>query len=406
MHAIVFFTNIGFYHAARLRAVCNEFNGHGWKLTAVQLTEDTLDHPWGRIDGEIGFPLITLIPEINQNKSKGTIPDIPPGVLENCLVSLKPDVVFLPGWFEIFCISALWWCLINKVPTIVMSESAFADEPRNFVKELIKKRVVSKFTTFLVGGKPHVEYLEKLGANKERIFVGYDVVDNNFFSKGAELSRLNALDLHVKYDLPEKYFLAACRFIPKKNLFRLFEAFKIYRQIKDKDIPNWKLIVIGDGVLRPQLEAQIVKLNIQNDVVLPGFKRYQALAIYYGLAGAFIHASTSEQWGLVVNEAMASGLPVLVSKNCGCAEDLVKEGINGHTFNPFDINEIANLLLKISQNDSNRELMGKASQKIISEWSPEYFAKNFMKAATKALNVPHPKFIFFDKVLLHSFIKR
>jgi 1,2-diacylglycerol 3-alpha-glucosyltransferase len=59
-----------------------------------------------------------------------------------------------------------------------------------------------------------------------------------------------------------------------------------------------------------------------------------------GLASAFIQASTTEQWGLVVNEAMASGLPVLVSERCGCAPDLVKNGVNGYTFDPYDIKEI------------------------------------------------------------------
>ena len=81
---------------------------------------------------------------------------------------------------------------------------------------------------------------------------------------------------------------------------------------------------------------------------MPGFKQYDELPIYYGLAGAFIHASTTEQWGLVVNEAMAAGLPVIVSERCGCAPDLVENGRNGFTFDPYDVDALTHLMLKMA----------------------------------------------------------
>src|SRR5438034_9827058 len=83
-------------------------------------------------------------------------------------------------------------------------------------------------------------------------------------------------------------------------------------------------------------------------VHLPGFKQYEELPIFYGLADAFIHASISEPWGLVVNEAMASGLPVLVSIACGCEGDLVKEKVNGFSFNPVRFGKIAQLMLDLT----------------------------------------------------------
>src|SRR5206468_501416 len=88
----------------------------------------------------------------------------------------------------------------------------------------------------------------------------------------------------------------------------------------------WSLVVLGDGVLRGDLEQLRTELNLGDHVLFPGFKQYDELPAYYGLATAFIHASMVEPWGLVVNEAMAAGLPVLVSARCGCAWDLVEEG--------------------------------------------------------------------------------
>ena len=123
--------------------------------------------------------------------------------------------------------------------------------------------------------------------------------------------------------LPERYFLASARFVPKKNLLRLLEAYAGYRRRAGADA--WHLVLLGDGELRGDIERRSALPDLAGAVILPGFRQYDELPAYYGLARAFVHASTTEQWGLVVNEAMAAGLPVLVSDRCGCAPDLVED---------------------------------------------------------------------------------
>src|SRR5207248_5879043 len=110
--------------------------------------------------------------------------------------------------------------------------------------------------------------------------------------------------------------------------------------------PPWDLVLLGDGPLRETLNTQLSTLNLHSHVHLPGFKRYDELPVYYALAKAFVHASTTEQWGLVVNEAVASGLPVIVSERCGCVPELVNG--NGFTFDPFAEHELAELLLRLA----------------------------------------------------------
>ena len=101
-----------------------------------------------------------------------------------------------------------------------------------------------------------------------------------------------------------------------------------------------------------------------------------------------MHSSTTEQWGLVVNEAMATGLPVIISNRCGCAKDLVSHGENGFSFNPYDVTELADCLLKISRMDQeSRRKMGIASQNIIKNYSTESFAYGLHKSAREALRV-------------------
>jgi glycosyltransferase involved in cell wall biosynthesis len=110
-------------------------------------------------------------------------------------------------------------------------------------------------------------------------------------------------------------------------------------------------------------------------VYLPGFRQIGELPRFYAHAGAFVHASTTEQWGLVVNEAMASGLPVLVSNLCGCAPELVVEGINGFTFDPRDVDELARGMRRIaSMDESERAGLASAGQRRVSAWGLERFA--------------------------------
>ena len=125
----------------------------------------------------------------------------------------------------------------------------------------------------------------------------------------------------------------------------------------------WHLVLLGDGELRGELERRIALPDLAGAVILRGFRQYDELPAFYGLARAFVHASTTEQWGLVVNEAMAAGLPVLVSARCGCAQDLVRNGVNGFTFDPYDVEELAGLMQRVAaMTEGQRRAMGQASQ--------------------------------------------
>jgi glycosyltransferase involved in cell wall biosynthesis len=145
---------------------------------------------------------------------------------------------------------------------------------------------------------------------------------------------------------------------------------------------------------------------LEKNIHLVGAKPYQDLPTYYGLASAFIHVSTTEQWGLVVNEAMASGLPVLVSNRCGCAQDLVQEGINGFTFDPYNLDDIAQKMLQLSTFDSQLSALGRASEEIIARWSPRRFAEGLSQAIEVALASPLPRSTWFNRALIWILIHR
>jgi glycosyltransferase involved in cell wall biosynthesis len=161
-------------------------------------------------------------------------------------------------------------------------------------------------------------------------------------------------------------------------------------------------VLVGDGPLRGELEAQVARLGLDSAVQFPGFRQYDELPPYYGLAEAFILPSTHEQWGLVVNEAMAAGLPVLVSERCGCTPDLVAEGENGTTFDPYDAAAIAEALRALPDDEEKRRAMGRDSRERIRAWTPETFARNLGAAAERARAAGRPSLGWDQSLLLRG----
>jgi glycosyltransferase involved in cell wall biosynthesis len=400
----VLFQRFGPYHHARLNAAGKLMSVWGVEACAMETT-----YAWNKIEGAAAFTRVTLTDrDSGDRRWKQELQR----KLWRALDEIKPQAVVVPGWSSADALNALWWCGETNTPAVVMSESTAWDERRVAWKEWIKSRLVKMCVAGLAGGTPHADYLAQLGLPRDRIFKGYDIVDNDYFALQAAEVRSRESEIKSQLGLPGKYFLASARFIEKKNLFRLIEAYARYRELAQKpEIGNqkseiWNLVLLGDGPLRETLNSQLSTLNLRGHVLLPSFKQYNELPLYFGLASAFVHASTTEQWGLVVNEAMASGLPVLVSNRCGCAQDLVQEGVNGFTFDPCDIEQMANLMLRVSDFRFPISDFSAASQRIISAWGPERFANGLRDAVAAALKNPRPRFGALDRLLLRLLLRR
>ena len=452
----VLFHRLGPYHFARLRAA-----GRLLPIVAIESSGTDETYAWDVVTGADHFERVTLFDRADAQKLPAAEVASRVG---SALDKVQPAVVVVPGWADFAALGALRWCLQNHVPAIVMSESTAWDETRVTWKEWVKRRIVGLCSSALVGGTPHKDYMVQLGMAAERVFLGYDAVDDSYFEDKVAESRKQPgevvedftaqgrlhgprkSEVRRKYGLPEKYFLASARFVEKKNLPRLLQAFARYRELAEKaesrkqpgEVASqrlhgpgkaeiWDLVLLGDGPLKSDLCHLISDLRLDACVHLPGFKQYDELPIYYGLANAFIHASTTEQWGLVVNEAMASGLPVLVSNRCGCAQDLVKEGVNGFTFDPYNIEQLAELMLKISlrgvgpsgpeaafnslagrseAKTAPLSAFGSESQRIISNWGPERFARGLHDAVETALKNPASNASLMDRLILRLLMAR
>lgn len=329
------------------------------------------------------------------------------------LNEISPDVVCVSGWGLGVSLAAMKWAVNRSVPIIMLSESNEFDEARSPLKEWIKRRLVGLCSAGLAGGSPQSDYLIKLGLPKASVFTGYDVVDNHFFAE--EVKKIidgRESSVENQKGTCRPYFLACARFGRKKNLPGLIHAYARYRQLTKPSTLDSRhstlldLVIAGEGEERSLIEQTIREYGVSDHVHLVGAKSYSELPCYYAHAAAFIHASTTEQWGLVVNEAMASGLPVLVSNRCGCASDLVREGENGWAFDPRDEEEMANLMLKVASDEDSRKRMGARSREIIAEWGPDRFARGIASAVNIALAAPKIKAGFLDRVILWAMTQR
>ncbi len=368
----VLFTNYGPYHLARLCSFHKYCNNMGWEVVGIELAREEAEYAWkAKVEG-LTFKVISVVESqpLEQVKFSHLLHH-----LYAILSQAKPEILVIAGYARPSMLATLLWSLWNQKPAVLLTATKQDDAPRSWWSESIKRWLLKRYKAALVGGQPQKRYLMELGMPADAIFLGYNVVGNDFYHP----NKIKSLPVPIH----KSYFLAVNRFVPKKNLFLLISSYAAYRQAAGSNA--WDLVLCGDGQLYPQIEKYITKLALEDAVHLPGFLQQEELLPYFAHAHCFIHASVQEQWGLVVNEAMAAGLPVIVSNSCGCFEDLIIEGINGFGFAPENSQQLTNLMLKMSSGQLNLKSMGEASLKHIQNFSPDYFAQGLMQAVEYTL---------------------
>lgn len=385
----IIWRDIGHYHAARARAL-QQVISHRLELIEITAASEYREFrvPSAELDA-LGVTSLGLHPPLTGRSIKPR--------LTTCLNDLQPTVVFVPGWSMPEALIAIEWCSRNRIPCVLMSESTRDDQARYRLKEAWKRRIVAAANAAVVGGTPHAAYAEKLGIASDKIFKGYDVVDNTYFQERSASAKARSRERQGLRPFSGKYFFCCARLVEKKNIERLVEAFDIYRSAATGE--RWHLVIAGPGPLEGDIRRAISERGLDGLCWILGARTYDEIADLYSSAEVFVLPSTTEQWGLVVNEAMAAGLPVAVSNRCGCTTDLVQDGVNGLTFDPFDVRSISSALIRISSAECDRSAMGQASSKIIREWGGDRFAAACKAAAKVALASPRPTSSLLDRLI-------
>ena len=296
------------------------------------------------------------------------------------LTQLDPAAVLVPGYYTLPAITAAVWARAHHRTSILMTESTAFDHVRVPWKEAVKSFLLRLlFDAAVVGGRAHLRYLDQLNFPMDHVARAYDVVDNASLAQAVAELRTND---PVSSALPDRpYFLYVGRLAPEKNVETLLSAWVAYRETGG----TWPLILVGDGPSAGALREQANNSGFAAEVHFPGLRASRELPRFYAFAGCFVLPSLREPWGLVVNEALACSLPVLVSSRCGCAEDLVDEGRNGYTFDPSSTSELTGRLLHMSMLFPEvRKSMGKASEHLIAAYTPQRFGQEIARVLSES----------------------
>jgi len=297
--------------------------------------------------------------------------------LWSALEAASPQTVICGGYNYPSSWGSLWWARRRQVRFVLWTESNERDQRSGRAGvEWLKRYFVRSCNAFVVPGKSSRAYLLKLGASDEAIFTAPNAVDNRFFANQSEKTRSRESEFRSQLKLPARFILFVGRLVPDKGIFDLLEAYAKLEGALRREVG---LVFAGDGVSRQDLE-QRAKRICPGTVCFPGFVQREDLAGLYALAEALVLPTHSDPWGLVVNEAMACGLPIIVSNVAGCADDLVEDGWNGSVVPSEDSEKLSVAIDCLARQPDLRQRMSAHGLERIRSYSPEACAEGMAAA--------------------------
>lgn len=329
--------SFGPHHVDRCEACAEHFAGR-YHVYGVEIATFDATYTWRGSIGSDGFHKITLFPGVVSQKI---------GALR-CFFRIVGTCLRLRAKYLFFCnynlpavfFSAVILRLLGR-RLITMQDSKFDDKPRYLFKEIVKSILYAPYQAALAAGARSKAYLTFLGLPEDRVVVGYDTVS---------VERVQALagTLPAPQGTPhaERHFTIVARFVPKKNLSLALDAYAAY-VARHPDAPR-DLHLCGSGELESELRQQAERLDLKG-VHFRGYLQEPDIARVLGSTLALILPSVEEQHGLVINEALAMGVPVLVSDNCGARDLLVRSGVNGFVFEPDNAAGLAHFMAIVDE---------------------------------------------------------
>ncbi|MBU3956518.1 glycosyltransferase family 4 protein [bacterium] len=295
--------------------------------------------------------------------------------LWRALKKYKPDAICVIGYHHMAAWESLLYGKLNNTKIILWGGShLLSGFIKNFLTELYKKIIVPKFDSYVTYGTSAREQLAHYGAQYKKIVVGCNTVDIEWFmAKSRQISEVKRKDFKERFSA--KNVLYVGDFMSRKGVFNLIKAFE---KLNNKNVG---LILVGDGPEKSKYLEYINSHKICN-IFFEGFIHKENIIKYYKIADIFVLPSFNEVWGLVVNEAMACGLPILSSVFAGATRDIVKDGVNGYSFDPNNIDELTVKLRDLLTDDKKRIEMGQKSIEIIKYKTPAFYAEKIAEAIT------------------------
>jgi glycosyltransferase involved in cell wall biosynthesis len=329
--------NLGPSHLDRVAALAATLQADS-SVVAIQFFGKSSVYQWDSAH-VMPFEIITLQRE---RKSKHSL-SLTFSLIRECLKIGRADI-FLCHYEKVpVLLTAIIMRLLGR-KIFAMGDSKFDDYDRRLFTEFIKRFFFLPYHGALTASRRSRDYMRFFGFDHDRIELGYDSLSVD------RIASLSGQPL-APDGLPfiNRDFVIVARLVPKKNLGVALEAFALWltQTCHPRD-----LHICGSGPLENDLRSHVAQLNITDRVHFHGFIQTDAISRILARSLCLILTSTEEQFGLVVIEAQAVGLPVLVTANAGACDELIEPGINGYILDPRNPRSCAALMLALSEDEA------------------------------------------------------
>lgn len=293
------------------------------------------------------------------------------GILE-LLRSIQPQIVYVSGWVDKGYLRAVsrYRAAGGKTKVVCGIDDQWKGSLRQYVGRIYFRLFYRKLFDYMwVSGKPQYHYAQRFGYEHENIICNLLSADTSVFDRKAESTRR---------------FVFVGRFAPVKGIDLLIEA---YKTLPEAVRAAWPLVLIGDGSLREQIEAQASAQIIIKSFLQPAELRDELVR-----GGVACVPSYKEQWGVVIHEMALLGYPMVVSSVCGAATEFLISGYNGFLFRAHDVDSLRKALLKmVSLTDEERALFADRSRELGLRITPDHAAHSLLSVLPLAELAAHPK---------------
>lgn len=284
------------------------------------------------------------------------------------LDEINPDFIICGSTVFMSGAIGLRWGRKNNKKVIIFDDVKFTSIHRNAIVNFVKKRINKLADGYLVPSKDYDREYLKWGIASEDLYYGLNCVDNSFFSSDFK-----------KRGLGSRKIICVARLVPIKNLTTLLQSWRCIEDLNQ----DYQLLIIGDGPEYETLNSMANELKLLR-VKFLGMRKRDFIAKMLASSDAFILPSFLESWGMVVNEAMAAGLPVLLSDRINAGHTLLEDGVNGYSFNPYDGKQMSNAILRyINLNEEEKIRMSSQALLAIKKYDYKYLGEQLLIAISK-----------------------
>lgn len=334
----IVFQKFGPYHIDRIVAAKHAI-GERMHVVGIEISDGSTTYEWHRAECD-DFERLTLFPgesweRINPWRRMVRI------ISSLRKVKAKHVLLINYQYLDIF-FTALVLRILGKRPYIMMA-SKFSDKERRISLEKIKRFLFLPYVGGIASGESHLAYLRFLGVSTTNFHTGLDTLSSERIRVLA--GREPAPDGTYFHD---RHFTIVARMVPEKDIPTAIHAYARYLELcRERGTPPRELVLCGDGPERGEIERLVQDYDLDT-VRFRGFVQEREVCENLSTTVALILPSREEPWGLVINEAVSMGVPILSSNVCGACDDLVRTGVNGFTFAPGEVEGLAQLMMMVS----------------------------------------------------------